>query len=120
MSAEESDRRVTLILGGVRSGKSRYAQQLAAAGERVAFIATAEGRDEEMAQRCPLVVQQTAAEVEASVVCRQGARNLQHDHGMTARRRSSPIQPRRSPRCRIRIRVKRVSAITSAVTAISA
>jgi len=51
MSGEESDRRVVLILGGVRSGKSRYAQQLAAAGERVAFIATAEGRDEEMAHR---------------------------------------------------------------------
>ncbi len=51
MSAEESDRRVVLILGGVRSGKSRYAQQLAASGERVAFIATAEGRDEEMAER---------------------------------------------------------------------
>jgi adenosylcobinamide kinase / adenosylcobinamide-phosphate guanylyltransferase len=51
MSAETSKSRVILILGGVRSGKSRYAQQLAAAGERVAFVATAEGRDEEMAQR---------------------------------------------------------------------
>ncbi len=51
MSAETSNGRVILILGGVRSGKSRYAQQLAAAGERVAFIATAEGRDEEMTQR---------------------------------------------------------------------
>ncbi len=51
MSAEKSNRRVTLIVGGVRSGKSRYAQQLAANAERVTFIATAEGRDEEMAQR---------------------------------------------------------------------
>ena len=51
MSAEDSDSRVVLILGGVRSGKSRYAQQLAAAGERVALIATAEARDAEMAQR---------------------------------------------------------------------
>ena len=51
MSAETSKGRVVLIVGGVRSGKSRYAQQLAAVGKRVAFIATAEGRDEEMAQR---------------------------------------------------------------------
>ncbi|HZD31073.1 MAG TPA: bifunctional adenosylcobinamide kinase/adenosylcobinamide-phosphate guanylyltransferase [Candidatus Angelobacter sp.] len=39
------------MLGGVRSGKSRYAQQLAAVGERVAFIATAEGLDDDMRQR---------------------------------------------------------------------
>ena len=42
---------VTLILGGVRSGKSRYAEQLAAAGQRVAFLATAEALDDEMRQR---------------------------------------------------------------------
>ena len=37
---------VTLVLGGVRSGKSRYAQAIAERSERVAFIATAERRDD--------------------------------------------------------------------------
>ncbi|MBW4028190.1 MAG: bifunctional adenosylcobinamide kinase/adenosylcobinamide-phosphate guanylyltransferase [Acidobacteria bacterium] len=42
-------RRVTLVLGGVRSGKSRYAQRLAeAATGRVAFVATATAFDDEM------------------------------------------------------------------------
>jgi adenosylcobinamide kinase/adenosylcobinamide-phosphate guanylyltransferase len=41
-----------LILGGARSGKSDYAEQLAAElGQQVLFIATAEIGDEEMAQR---------------------------------------------------------------------
>jgi adenosylcobinamide kinase / adenosylcobinamide-phosphate guanylyltransferase len=39
--------RVILILGGVRSGKSRYAQQLAQLADRVTFVATAERRDDE-------------------------------------------------------------------------
>jgi adenosylcobinamide kinase/adenosylcobinamide-phosphate guanylyltransferase len=38
---------VILILGGVRSGKSRYAQQLAQLANRVTFVATAERRDDE-------------------------------------------------------------------------
>ena len=42
-----------LILGGARSGKSAYAQRLAQelGAEKVLFVATAEARDEEMAQR---------------------------------------------------------------------
>jgi adenosylcobinamide kinase/adenosylcobinamide-phosphate guanylyltransferase len=47
--------RILFVLGGARSGKSRYAQAraLEAAGTagRVAFIATAEPRDEEMRER---------------------------------------------------------------------
>lgn len=41
-----------LILGGARSGKSAYAEQLAAAsGLTVTYIATAEGQDGEMSRR---------------------------------------------------------------------
>lgn len=43
---------VTLVLGGARSGKSRYAQQLAARAGKVAFLATAQPTDEEM--RCKI------------------------------------------------------------------
>lgn len=42
---------VILVLGGVRSGKSRYAQQLAERFSRVAFVATAERRDDEEMHR---------------------------------------------------------------------
>lgn len=48
--------RLTLILGGARSGKSRYAQELAAElakekGGTVAYLATARPGDEEMKER---------------------------------------------------------------------
>jgi len=43
---------VRFILGGARSGKSRYAQELAARlGRRVLYVATAEALDEEMNSR---------------------------------------------------------------------
>jgi adenosylcobinamide kinase / adenosylcobinamide-phosphate guanylyltransferase len=43
---------LTLILGGARSGKSTYAEQLAAQrGKRVAYVATAQAWDDEMALR---------------------------------------------------------------------
>ncbi|MFC1920666.1 bifunctional adenosylcobinamide kinase/adenosylcobinamide-phosphate guanylyltransferase [Chloroflexota bacterium] len=42
----------TLIIGGARSGKSDYAQKIAAeSGRKVLFVATAEAGDEEMQQR---------------------------------------------------------------------
>ncbi|GGH01086.1 bifunctional adenosylcobinamide kinase/adenosylcobinamide-phosphate guanylyltransferase [Silvibacterium dinghuense] len=43
--------RVTLVLGGVRSGKSRYALELASHADRVTFLATAERRDDEEMRR---------------------------------------------------------------------
>jgi adenosylcobinamide kinase/adenosylcobinamide-phosphate guanylyltransferase len=39
---------ITLVLGGVRSGKSRFAQTLAARSSSVAFVATAQPLDDEM------------------------------------------------------------------------
>jgi len=42
---------ITFVTGGARSGKSRYALGIAARYERVAFIATPEAFDEEMAER---------------------------------------------------------------------
>jgi len=46
------DKRIVLILGGARSGKSSYAQQTAAdMGGRVLFCATAQPLDEEMRER---------------------------------------------------------------------
>ena len=48
--------KLVLVLGGVRSGKSRFAQDLAAelGGDDVLFLATAEARDEEMSRRIRL------------------------------------------------------------------
>jgi adenosylcobinamide kinase/adenosylcobinamide-phosphate guanylyltransferase len=46
---QETDRKtVTLVLGGVRSGKSRWAQEFAAKATRVAYVATAQPLDAEM------------------------------------------------------------------------
>jgi adenosylcobinamide kinase / adenosylcobinamide-phosphate guanylyltransferase len=46
------NKQLILITGGARSGKSKYAEQRAAAlGSRRLYIATAEAKDEEMARR---------------------------------------------------------------------
>ncbi|MCY4088151.1 MAG: bifunctional adenosylcobinamide kinase/adenosylcobinamide-phosphate guanylyltransferase [Actinomycetia bacterium] len=44
-------KRLTFVLGGVRAGKSSYAQHLAEGAERVLFVATAEAGDQEMKNR---------------------------------------------------------------------
>lgn len=44
--------KIILVTGGARSGKSRFAEEYAArCGQKVAYVATAEIRDEEMAER---------------------------------------------------------------------
>jgi adenosylcobinamide kinase/adenosylcobinamide-phosphate guanylyltransferase len=49
---QERDRKtVTLVLGGARSGKSRWAQELAGKFGRVAYIATAQAVDAEMREK---------------------------------------------------------------------
>lgn len=48
---QERRKSVTLVLGGVRSGKSRFAQALASRATRVTFIATAKAVDAEMAEK---------------------------------------------------------------------
>ncbi len=49
MLAGERGRLIVLITGGARSGKSRYAQQMAErSGKRVLFVATAQAGDDEM------------------------------------------------------------------------
>ena len=45
---------VTLVLGGARSGKSHYAQQLGERAQRVVFLATAQPGDEEMRRKIEL------------------------------------------------------------------
>jgi len=46
--------KITLILGGARSGKSTYAASLAKKYRKVAFIATCRALDKEMAERIKL------------------------------------------------------------------
>lgn len=49
---QERDRKtVTLVLGGARSGKSRWAQEFAGKAERVAYVATARALDAEMCEK---------------------------------------------------------------------
>lgn len=43
--------RVTLVLGGVRSGKSRFALEIASSAPSVTFIATARALDDEMRRK---------------------------------------------------------------------
>ncbi|MCX5701177.1 MAG: bifunctional adenosylcobinamide kinase/adenosylcobinamide-phosphate guanylyltransferase [Candidatus Omnitrophica bacterium] len=46
--------KITLILGGARSGKSKYALKLAGKYKKVAFVATCQGKDKEMLERIRL------------------------------------------------------------------
>jgi adenosylcobinamide kinase / adenosylcobinamide-phosphate guanylyltransferase len=48
---DTSRKTITLVLGGARSGKSRYVQTLAAGVSPVAFVATARRSDDEMRRK---------------------------------------------------------------------
>ncbi len=48
---DRADRRAILVLGGARSGKSRYAESIANSCADRVYIATAEAGDREMAER---------------------------------------------------------------------
>jgi adenosylcobinamide kinase / adenosylcobinamide-phosphate guanylyltransferase len=48
---EPRPNRVTLVLGGVRSGKSRFALEIASCAQSVTFIATARAYDDEMRRK---------------------------------------------------------------------
>ncbi len=48
---QDAEASVILVLGGVRSGKSRYAERLAEPAAQVTFVATAERRDDEEMQQ---------------------------------------------------------------------
>lgn len=48
---EKQNKRVTLLLGGARSGKSHRAQDLAGRYQRVAYVATAQAFDDEMRRK---------------------------------------------------------------------
>ncbi|MCB1381017.1 MAG: bifunctional adenosylcobinamide kinase/adenosylcobinamide-phosphate guanylyltransferase, partial [Alphaproteobacteria bacterium] len=52
--AGEAVRRIVLVLGGARSGKSRFAEGMAAGAAHRAYIATAEALDDEMRARIAL------------------------------------------------------------------
>ena len=48
---QRATRSITLVLGGVRSGKSRFAQKLAESASSVAYVATAKAIDAEMHEK---------------------------------------------------------------------
>jgi adenosylcobinamide kinase/adenosylcobinamide-phosphate guanylyltransferase len=63
---------IVLVLGGVRSGKSAYAQELAQqiGGQQVLFVATAEAGDAEMARRIAAHRQSRPAQWRTLEACR--------------------------------------------------
>jgi len=75
--------RLTLILGGARSGKSDFAQALARkrGGDAVVFVATAQARDEEMRARIEAHRARRPAAWQTLEAPREVARTLQNAQG---------------------------------------
>ncbi|MDK2879398.1 MAG: adenosylcobinamide kinase / adenosylcobinamide-phosphate guanylyltransferase, partial [Thermoanaerobacteraceae bacterium] len=78
---------ITFITGGARSGKSRFAERMAAeSNQKVIYIATAQALDEEMAHRIALHRQRRPSEwmtVEEPEYVSKALKNISGDGRLT-------------------------------------
>ena len=70
---------ITLVLGGARSGKSRYAQTLASRRKKVTYIATARPRDPEMRRKIARHRRQRPSHWKTAEVSRNLGKTIQEE-----------------------------------------